>query len=89
MLYYTQQVTQNTPKEEKEMGERRFLQIMTYRHWEKEGEFVTKTSFKTCENAIKDANNWINNIAKRWHRDVVKVQVINKDTNDIEWSWEA
>ena len=71
------------------MGERKFLQVMTYKHWEKEGEFQTKTHFKTSENAIKNAQSWIRTIAKRWHRDVTKVEVIDKETKEVVWRWEA
>lgn len=71
------------------MGERKYLQVMTYKHWDKDGEFTTKTSFKTPENAIKDAKRWIETIAKRWHRDVLRVEIYNKDTKEIMWRWEA
>ena len=71
------------------MGERKFLQVITFKHWESGREFQTRTHFKTSENAIKDANQWITRKCKMVHRDVLKVDVISKDTKEVVWSWEA
>lgn len=70
------------------MGKRNIAQIITWK-MVKSGELFTKKySFKTAESAIKDAG-WIIEHAKGLNREVVKVEIIDKETGFVVWNWEA
>ena len=69
--------------------ERKYLQILTWKRLTTGEEFIGKHHFKTSESAIKNANDWIYKNAKEISRAVIKVEVINKETKEVVWSWEA
>ena len=69
--------------------ERKYLQILTWKRLTTGEEFIGKYHFKTSESAIKNANDWIYKNAKDISRAVIKVEVINKETKEVVWSWEA
>ncbi len=71
------------------MGERKFYQIITWKRVNSGEEFTKKYSFKTSESAIKDGIKWRDKTAKDIARAVVKIEIIDKESNEIVWSWEA
>ena len=71
------------------MGKRNIAQILTWKSVASGELFTKKYSFKTAESAIKDAEGWIIKYAKELNREVVKVEIIDKETGSVIWNWEA
>ena len=51
-------------------------------------EYTEKTSFKTLESAIKEAEKFIYKKEAWIDVNMVKAIIINKETNEVLWSWE-
>ena len=71
------------------MGKRNIAQIITWKRVADGEMFTKKYSFKTAESAIKDAEGWMIKHAKGLDREVVKVEIIDKETGSVVWNWEA
>ncbi len=48
-----------------------------------------KSSFGTLEAAIENAEMWINRTEKWIDTSVVKIVIINKETKEVLWTYEA
>lgn len=71
------------------MGERKVYQYLTWKRLTNGEEFMKRYSFKTAENAIKDAIKWRDKTAEGISRAVIKIEIVDKETGEKVWSWEA
>lgn len=53
------------------------------------GEHTSKSSFKTLENAIRNANFWINKEEAWIDVTTVRVYIMNKETCEVLYEWSA
>ena len=68
---------------------RKFQQVHTYTFDETGEEKTEKSSFKTLEKAIENAEFWIYK-KEDWIRTTVKhIEIIDKETNEIIWTYTA
>lgn len=68
---------------------RRFQLVQTYTFDETGEEKTEKSSFKTLEKAIENAKFWIYK-KEDWIRTTVKhIEIIDKETNEIVWTYTA
>ena len=51
--------------------------------------YRTASSFATLENAVKDAEFWIRRDAAWIDTSVVKIVIVNKDTKEVLWTFDA
>lgn len=69
---------------------RNYLQIMTWKQNGFENEINHKSHFATAEKAIEDSKKCVNNSEwKEYGRTILKVEIINKETKEVIWKYEA
>lgn len=68
---------------------RRFQKVQTYTFDNTRKEKTEKSSFKTLEKAIEDAEFWIYK-KESWIDTTVKhIEIIDKETNEVVWQYTA
>lgn len=68
---------------------KKFQKVQTYTFDKNGKEATERSSYKTLEKAIENAWFWINK-EESWIDTTVKhIEIIDKDTKEVLWKWEA
>lgn len=71
------------------MAKKNIQMIHTYTFDENGKQNTERSSFLTIENAIKNAYFWINKEESWINTTTVEITIINKETNEVLWTYKA